>query len=188
MVSPAVRPELRNFADKLRCSIAKNRFKIASNRGHIMSEQAKELVLQAVDRFQQGKVDDAINLAREAIDMAPRASEGFSILGIALASKGENDDATIALQTAIRNSPYSAAHYYNLGLHYFALGQKTDAYSMAQEAIRNNSKHRRANELMKALEKELHQEVAPYQASLGDEVNAYRYKNEDPTAQKPPEL
>lgn len=146
-----------------------------------MSEQAKELVVQAVERYQQGKLDDAVNLAREAIDLAPRSSECFSILGIALAAQGNNEDATVALQTAIRNSPYSAQHYYNLGLHYYALGQKTDAYSMAQEAVRNQSKHKNSNELLKVLEKELHQEVAPYQASLGEEVNAYRYKGEDPT-------
>jgi Flp pilus assembly protein TadD len=149
-----------------------------------MSEKSKELVIQAVEKFQQGKLDDAVNLAREAIDAESKASEGYSILGIALAAQGKTDEATVALQTAIRNSPYSATHYYNLGLHYYSNGEKSDAYSMAQEAIRNNSKHKQSNELLKILEKELHVEVAPYQTSLGEEVNAYKYRGDDPTSQQ----
>ncbi|MCW5946686.1 MAG: tetratricopeptide repeat protein [Fimbriimonadales bacterium] len=141
---------------------------------------AKELVTQAVDRFESGDLDGAIDLARQAIDSDSRNADGFSVLGIALAQAGREEEATEALQRAIQTSPYTASHYYNLALHHYHAGHKNDAMSMAQEAIRTDGKHRRAIALLKMLEEQTHVEVAPYTTSLGDNRgSAYRYKAEE---------
>ncbi len=143
---------------------------------------AKELVTLAVERFESGDLDGAINLARQAIDADNRSADAFSVLGIALAQAGREDEATTSLQKAIQTSPYTASHYYNLALHHYHAGHKNDAMSMAQEAIRTDSKHRRALTLLKQLEAETHVEVAPYTSSLGDSRGAYKYKEEKPEA------
>lgn len=142
---------------------------------------AKELVAQAVEKFENGDLDGAIDYARQAIDADSRYSDGFSVLGVALAQAGREEEATEAFQRAIQTSPYSATHYYNLALHYYHGGHKNDAMTMAQEAIRTDGKHRRAIALLKKLEEESHVEIAPYTTSLGDQRgSAYRYKEDAP--------
>jgi Flp pilus assembly protein TadD len=141
---------------------------------------AKSLVEQAVANFETGDLDQAIDLARQAIDADHRYADGYSILGVSLAQAGREDEALTALQKAVQSSPYNPSHYYNLALHHYFKGNKNDAIAMAQEAIRTDGKHRRANALLKTLEKETHVEVAPYTTSIGDSRGgAYKYKAEN---------
>ncbi|MCH8275822.1 MAG: tetratricopeptide repeat protein [Armatimonadetes bacterium] len=151
-------------------------------------EKATELVKEAVQGLQSGKLDQAIDLARKATEEDELHSGAYGVLGIALSRAGRPDEATKALQLAVQKSPYDASAYYNLALHYYGLGNKNDTIAMAQEAIRCEGKHKRANELLKKVEEETHVEVAPYQTSLGDERGAaYRYKREPaPDDELPP--
>lgn len=151
-----------------------------------MSEQSQEIISQAVESYQAGRLDDAIQLARQAIDLDERDASAYSMLGVCLSQAGRFDEATEALQRAIRSAPYVATHYYNLALHYNRMGEKHDAISMCQEAIRTDGKHRRAHELLRRLETETKVEIAPYTTSLGDQRgSAYRYGAETDQAGGP---
>lgn len=145
----------------------------------VMPATAQELVTQAVESCQKEKYDDALNLAREALEVDPRYGDAYSVLGICFAKKGQPEQATEAFKKAIQTTPYNASAYYNLAYFYYENGNFTDAMTMAQEAIRTDAKHKRAIQLIKILEDKLHVEVAPYTTSLGDQRgSAYQYKPE----------
>jgi tetratricopeptide (TPR) repeat protein len=143
------------------------------------AEESKNLVDQAVANIRSEKYDEAIQLARQALDEDGRSTDAWSTLGIAYAKANRSDEATDAFQRAIQTSPYSARNYFNLASLYYGMGRKTDAIAMCQEAIRCDGKHRNSIDLLKRLEAETHTEVAPYQTSLGDtRGSAYHYKTD----------
>jgi predicted Zn-dependent protease len=141
-------------------------------------EKSEELVKLAVNALQAGKLEECLELARQAVDEEPRNSHAHQILGVALAKSGKADEATEALRRGVQTNPYDPSAYYNLALHYYNLGDKPAAMAMCQEAIRCDAKHARSIELLKKIEAETHVEVAPYLTSLGDRRSAYRYKEE----------
>ena len=143
--------------------------------------EATPLVQQSADHYQAGRFEEALNSARQAIEIDERLTDAYTVLGVALSGLERNEEAVSAFQKAIQVSPYNTSAYYNLALQHYQMGYKNDATAMAQEAIRTDGKHKRAIELMKKLETELHVEVAPYQTSLGDDRGAaYRYQNDAP--------
>ena len=155
-----------------------------------MAETAKDLISHAVDKIRSGQPEMAIDLARQAIDADPRASDAYTTLGVALKETGKVEEARAAFQQAIQTGPYNASAYYNLALFYYEQGLKGDAVSMAQEAIRTDGRHKRSIELLKRLDSEMHVEVAPYTTSIGDNRgSAYRYgpdNNTPPTEEANP--
>jgi tetratricopeptide (TPR) repeat protein len=151
------------------------------------SEDLKALIDEAADAVRQQSYEKGIDLARQAIEMDPRNTDSYAVLGVSLAKAGRHEEATEAFQRAVQTGPYSARNYYNLAMHYYGLGQKNDAIAMCQEAIRCNGKHRGSSDLLKKLESETHVEVAPYQTSLGDSRGtAYQYKKEEAEEAPPP--
>lgn len=143
--------------------------------------EATPLVQQSAEYYQAGKFEEALNAARQAIELDARLTDAYTVLGVALSGLERHEEAVSAFQKAIQVSPYNTSAYYNLALQHYNMGHKNDATAMAQEAIRTDGKHKRALELMKKLETELHVEVAPYQTSLGDDRGAaYRYENDKP--------
>jgi Flp pilus assembly protein TadD len=152
-----------------------------------MSNQSNQLVTEAAEAARAEQFDKAANVAREALELDPRNSDAFSVLGVALARLGRLDEATEAFQRAVQQGPYVARNYYNLAMHFYGMGNKKDALSMCQEAVRCDGKHRAALELIRKLESETHVEVAPYTTSLGDQRGAaYRYKEDSKPDEPPP--
>ncbi len=149
-------------------------------------EKSEELVKLAVKALQEGKLEESLEFASQAVNEEPRHSHAHQILGIALAKSGKNEEATEALRRGVQTNPYDPSAYYNLALHYYNLGDKSAAMAMCQEAIRCDAKHARSVELLKKIEAETHVEVAPYLTSLGDRRSAYRYKKEDEPSEPPP--
>ncbi len=144
--------------------------------------EATPLVQQSSDLYQSGKFEEALNTARQAIEMDPRLSDAYTVLGVSLSGLERDEEAVSAFQKAIQVSPYNTSAYYNLALQHYKMGHKNDATAMAQEAIRTDPKHKRSLELVKKLDTELHVEVAPYQTSLGDDRGAaYRYQEDKPS-------
>jgi len=144
-----------------------------------MPATAQELVTQAVESCQKENYEEALNLAREALEMDPRYGDAYSVLGICFAKQGQLEQAAEAFKKAIQATPYNASAYYNLAYFHYENGNYSDAMTMAQEAIRTDAKHKKAIQLIKILEDRLHVEVAPYTTSLGDQRgSAYQYKPE----------
>ena len=71
---------------------------------------------------EEGKLDDALRLARIAQQQLRRRPEGEDTLGWVYLRKGQASDAIAAFSRAIERAPNSALYHYHLGLAYLASG------------------------------------------------------------------
>jgi Flp pilus assembly protein TadD len=86
--------------------------------------------------FKEGKIDDAINQYREALQLEPENSEARYNLGAALAAEGRTDDAIRNFQKAIQLNPGYAAAHANFGAALSSEGRLGEAISQFREAVR----------------------------------------------------
>ncbi len=94
--------------------------------------------------IQQGRLDDAITLLREALTVSDYPTAHYN-LGFALASQGNWEAAIDSFHAAIRTRPnYSQAHS-NLGVSLSKLGKTDDAVSEFREAVRIDPNYRDAH-------------------------------------------
>jgi len=84
----------------------------------------------------QGKVDEAIDECKKAIQIDPAFGNPYNDIGAYLIGRGEYDQAIPWLKQAIASQRYEAYHYpwYNLGRVYVA----KESYTKARECFRKS--------------------------------------------------
>ncbi|MGH9770781.1 MAG: tetratricopeptide repeat protein [Candidatus Acidiferrales bacterium] len=86
----------------------------------------------------QGRVRDAIDECKRAIEIDPNFGNPYNDIGAYLISLGRHDEAIPWLEHAIQASRYEPRHfpYFNLGRIYYAKGMINRARQYFQEALR----------------------------------------------------
>lgn len=107
---------------------------------------AKRLNLQGEAAYQAGKLDQAIDLFRQAIDLDNGFGKAYGNLGLAYQKAGNTAESiwanrkAIALATGENAATVRAGAYYNIARIYEAAGQFSDAlrhYQLAKEQKAN---------------------------------------------------
>jgi tetratricopeptide (TPR) repeat protein len=85
-----------------------------------------------------GEALAALNLADQALALAPSFADPHAIRGLALRQLGRDAEAEAAFRTALRLNPRSFSAQHNLGLHDLTLGRAHMALDRFREALRLN--------------------------------------------------
>jgi Flp pilus assembly protein TadD len=108
------------------------------------SGDAVSLNNQGLERYKKGKVDEAIELFRQALTLNPNFPEALSNLGLALDSKGKDDDAISDFDKALAMKPTDAVTESNLGLALYHEKKYYDSISAYRKALELNPKFAQA--------------------------------------------
>jgi protein O-mannosyl-transferase len=84
----------------------------------------------------QGRLDEAIENYRTAVQISPHYDDALNNLGVALAMKGDLDEAVGRIREAIHCRPDKADAYYNLGNVFVMQHKMDDAADAYTEALR----------------------------------------------------
>lgn len=95
----------------------------------------REALASAAACFQQGRLDDAVRLARELLARQPGLGLANKLLGSALHAQGRHAEAVVVLRLAVRQMPQDAQAHTNLGNALAAAGQPDDAIASHRTAI-----------------------------------------------------
>lgn len=117
-------------------------------------EQAKQFIEQATQSLQGGQFAQALELANQAVELAPENSEAHLLRAIALSQSNQPQAATDAFRQSISLNPEVAKTYFNFAVHLYSQGQKVEALSMANEAARLEPSHAGARDLILRIESE----------------------------------
>ena len=79
--------------------------------------------------LEKGRIEDAIEQARAAVQLSPESADAHGVLGAALARSSQSDEAITQLQTALRLNPRLAQAHFNLGNVFLQRGDMTQAVS-----------------------------------------------------------
>jgi tetratricopeptide (TPR) repeat protein len=88
-----------------------------------------------VTLMQQGKLDEAIDAFREAIQNSARMFEAWVNLGYIFFKKGDLEQVVFANQKAVEVEPRYARGYANLGFAYLQLGRTEEAIDALEKAL-----------------------------------------------------
>src|SRR5271156_2534638 len=99
---------------------------------------------QGLERYKKGRVDEAIELFRQALALNPNFPEALSNLGLALDSKGKDDEAISDFDKALALKPSDAVTESNLGLALYHEKKYYDSISTYRKAIALNPKFAQA--------------------------------------------
>ena len=83
-------------------------------------------------------MDEALKLARTAVEKFPKVPNVLDTIGWIYYKKGVYGSAVDFLKESIEGSPDSAAHHYHLGMSYFGLGDRQKASASLNRAIKLN--------------------------------------------------
>ena len=83
----------------------------------------------------EGKLDDALRLARIAQEQLRRRPEGEDTLGWVHLRRGATADAIAAFSRAVGRSPNAPVYHYHLGLAYLKSGDKERGRGALQRAL-----------------------------------------------------
>ena len=83
----------------------------------------------------EGRLDDALRLARVAQEQLRRRPEGEDTLGWVQLKKGMTADAIAAFARAVERAPNNAVYHYHLGLAYLKVGDRERGRSELQRAL-----------------------------------------------------
>ncbi len=108
------------------------RGKIKKHKASSPSPRIRILLDKASSCIQQGRLGEAEDICREIINISPRTSEAYSILGIVCQEQGLLDEASAFLHKAVELDGANANGFFNLGT---VLGQKGQ-YQQAVNALR----------------------------------------------------
>jgi tetratricopeptide (TPR) repeat protein len=97
--------------------------------------------------MQQGRIDEAIGLFREAIRKRPDYFKPYANLGAAWARKGKTDKAIDLYAKALELNPRDAATHLNMGLALARCGRKRQAASHLRQFITLAPHHPRREEI-----------------------------------------
>ena len=87
---------------------------------------------------EDGKLDDALRLARVAQEQLKRRPEAEDTLGWVHLRKGQSSEAIAAFSRAIERAPNNALYHYHLGLAYLQSGDKPQGVAEMQRALTLN--------------------------------------------------
>jgi protein O-mannosyl-transferase len=90
----------------------------------------------AVALFSQGRFEEAVHHAREALRVRPGYAEAHNNLGVGLGNQGRLEEAVVEFQEALRIWPKFSRAHYNLGGALERQGNRDQAIPEYQEAIR----------------------------------------------------
>jgi tetratricopeptide (TPR) repeat protein len=97
-----------------------------------------DLLNRARGALRQGKPQDALNLARQALSTNPEDSEALNIAGVAAFQSGEGEQGLDLLRTAVAFAPKNAEAHTNLGNILAALDKHDEAENAYTCAIAAN--------------------------------------------------
>jgi tetratricopeptide (TPR) repeat protein len=84
---------------------------------------------------EEGKLDDALRLARIAQEQMMRRPEGEDTLGWVQLRRGLTADAIAAFTRAVGRAPKNPVYHYHLGLAYLKIGDKARGHGELQRAL-----------------------------------------------------
>lgn len=116
-------------------------------------DRAKAFSEQAQACLRSGRFEDAVEFARQAVELQPSPS-AFALLGAALSQSEKPDEANDAFEQAAKLEPKSAKHQYNLAANCYRFGWKAQAARFAKTALTIDPNHAKARALSERLEKE----------------------------------
>jgi len=119
-----------------------------------MSEQAHAFLTQANQAIQDGRFEEALTQANQAILLDASLGEAYMARGIAQAQLGQADSATQSFREAISFSPTNAKPYYNLAAHQYRIGERTEALAMVRESLRLDPTNAAALDLIRLIDSE----------------------------------
>lgn len=102
------------------------------------SMSAGQLLKQANRLKREGRLDEAIALYYQAIEINPNFAWAYNNLGDALVKQGKLDEAVVEYRQAIEINPSSAWFYYQLGELLFQQSNLTEALKYYRQAIEIN--------------------------------------------------
>jgi tetratricopeptide (TPR) repeat protein len=89
----------------------------------------------------QGKLDEAVNQYRRALQVKPNYVEAHNNLGIALQLQGKPDEAISHYRRALQIDPGYVEAHYNMGITFRAQGRHDEAISCYRQALRLKPYH-----------------------------------------------
>lgn len=95
----------------------------------------REALATAAAHFREGRIDDAVCLARELAARQPGSGVANKLLGSALHAQGRHAEAVEVLRRAARQLPWDAQTLTNLGNALAAAGQSDEAIAVHRAAI-----------------------------------------------------
>jgi len=95
-------------------------------------DKALALIQQSIEASLAGKNEEAIQLARDAIALAPQNARAHQVLGVALNHANQSEAALTELQAAIQLSPTLSGTYYEIGSANIRLKRFDDALKAFQ--------------------------------------------------------
>ncbi len=102
------------------------------------SGKAALLYKESIQLLNDGKVDKAVEAAKEAIKADPEYAEAYEQLGDALFKKKQYDEAMSAYNSALKINPLSHLAKTGLGLTLLKKGDASGAETVLKEALRSN--------------------------------------------------
>ena len=86
---------------------------------------------------EKAEFEDAVNLARKAVSLAPKHAPNVALFAVALARAGEHQEALHHMERAVRLSPiYPAWYLHIIGSLNFALGEYAEAASAYRACVK----------------------------------------------------
>ena len=118
----------------------------------MVQKNINNLFQQAINLFQQGRLNEAKSLAKKILKMSPNIADVYHLLGAVELECGEYDAACRQIGRAVKINPYQPTYYNNLGLAFHAGGHFEKALSAFDRAIQLNpnlagAHYNRGNEL-----------------------------------------
>jgi tetratricopeptide (TPR) repeat protein len=103
------------------------------------SNDIRTLYESAVEAYNKGEFDNAINLYHEIIKIAPQFSPAYIGVGLALRSKGGDiEEVLYYYKTAVDKDPASVAALEQLGRLYYSMGQIEKAKGVFEKILKLN--------------------------------------------------
>ena len=108
--------------------------------GEPLSEEEKNrqvaLIERSLDEFANGNLDEALNLAKEAVELDDHTSEAHTALGKVLVRQEKMNEGIEALERAIQLDMTDPAPYYVLGFTFRAMERNVEAAEIYETFLR----------------------------------------------------
>ena len=103
---------------------------------NLLKQGKVELLDRGSKAFREGRLDDAVAVYRQMVELYPSDPIIRTYLGVALAKSGERKEALEQYQIALQLNPNNATVNYSMGVLFIALGRESDAIAHFREAVR----------------------------------------------------
>jgi tetratricopeptide (TPR) repeat protein len=140
-----------------------------------MMDPAKKIVQEAALDLQEGKIEQALSKADQAVIANPKVAEPHILRGIALSQLGRRDEATQAFQEAVALEPQNSKAHYNFAVHLFSLNE-VESLSEARLALECEPGHQSARHLVERLGGAVPREDSEALISSGSTYNYNDYR------------